>query len=325
MGIARQLINIKGIIIVIILAIAIGLCSWAMISVGGQQVQRFLDTLVEKYDSIFPEITIRNGQASIREQQPYFVDTGDPDVTIVIDTREGKQAEALNYLKNVNTGAVLSRDVITTKNRGEIRIIQLKDLPDMVLNSSTMRDMTQEYFPWVMKVGIILVILYFIIVKSFQAIIFALVPYFIVRSKLPLTYGEALKISVIGMMPSILLDLLTELCWIQDSLAILDLFWFVFCFVDFSRKGSYSRSISNSALSVGIHNSLGAIMEFFLCVVGMVLIVEGIPYFGFPEKMKEFMKFLQEQDDSLLRLVGGSMMALGLLILLIARRGLGSM
>ena len=27
-------------------------------------------------------------------------------------------------------------------------------------------------------------------------------------------------------------------------------------------------------------------MEFFLCVIGMVMIVEGLPYFAFPNKMK---------------------------------------
>lgn len=63
-------------------------------------------------------------------------------------------------------------------------------------------------------------------------------------------------------------------------------------------------------------------MEFFLCVIGMVLIVEGMPYFGFPDKMKLMMAYIQEQDDGALRILGGLMMALGLLILLIARGGL---
>ena len=28
-------------------------------------------------------------------------------------------------------------------------------------------------------------------------------------------------------------------------------------------------------------------MKFFLCVIGMVMIVEGLPYFAFPAKMEE--------------------------------------
>ncbi len=63
-------------------------------------------------------------------------------------------------------------------------------------------------------------------------------------------------------------------------------------------------------------------MELLLCVLGMVLVLEGLPYFGFPEKMKAMMSFIQQQDDSTLRIMGGSMMVLGLLIVLLARRGL---
>lgn len=65
-------------------------------------------------------------------------------------------------------------------------------------------------------------------------------------------------------------------------------------------------------------------MEFFLCVIGMVMVVEGIPYFGFPEKMKALMKFVLEQDDSTLRAMGGLLILMGLLILIVARRGLGA-
>ncbi len=65
-------------------------------------------------------------------------------------------------------------------------------------------------------------------------------------------------------------------------------------------------------------------MEFFLCVLGMVLVVEGLPYFGFPEKMREMMRFMEEQDDTTLRTMGGILMIIGLVILFFARTGLGS-
>jgi uncharacterized protein YjeT (DUF2065 family) len=64
-------------------------------------------------------------------------------------------------------------------------------------------------------------------------------------------------------------------------------------------------------------------MEFFFCVIGMVMIVEGLPYFGFPDKMKRLMHVVQQQDDSTLRVLGGALMLLGLLLLVLARRGLG--
>ena len=45
-------------------------------------------------------------------------------------------------------------------------------------------------------------------------------------------------------------------------------------------------------------------MSFFLCVVGMVMIVEGLPYFAFPDKMKLVVKkFLEMPTGSMRKLV----------------------
>jgi len=63
-------------------------------------------------------------------------------------------------------------------------------------------------------------------------------------------------------------------------------------------------------------------MEYFLAVLGMVLVIEGMPYFGFPDKMKAFMRYVQEQDDTTLRIVGGITIAIGVLIVYLAREGL---
>lgn len=65
-------------------------------------------------------------------------------------------------------------------------------------------------------------------------------------------------------------------------------------------------------------------MEFFLCVIGMVFVVEGLPYFGFPQTMKAMMQFMHEQNETSLRIMGASMIGLGLVILFLARRFLGT-
>lgn len=54
------------------------------------------------------------------------------------------------------------------------------------------------------------------------------------------------------------------------------------------------------------------------------MVLEGIPYFGFPEKMKQFMEFIQQQNDATLRIIGGALMFLGVVILFAARVGLRS-
>jgi uncharacterized protein len=63
-------------------------------------------------------------------------------------------------------------------------------------------------------------------------------------------------------------------------------------------------------------------MEYFLCVLGMVMVVEGLPYFGFPDKMKAFLQVVLEQDDATLRIVGAILVALGVLIVFVSRKGL---
>ena len=63
-------------------------------------------------------------------------------------------------------------------------------------------------------------------------------------------------------------------------------------------------------------------MEFFLCVIGMVLVVEGIPLFLGPDKMKRVMLEVLELDDRTLRIFGAVIMIIGLVIVFLARRGL---
>ena len=53
-------------------------------------------------------------------------------------------------------------------------------------------------------------------------------------------------------------------------------------------------------------------MKFFLCVMGMVMIIEGLPYFAFPEKMKEWILKVTEMPDDMLRRFGIFLMFAGL-------------
>jgi len=55
-------------------------------------------------------------------------------------------------------------------------------------------------------------------------------------------------------------------------------------------------------------------MKFFLCVIGMVMIIEGIPYFGFPENMKQMMNKILALPDDVLRKFGLGLMIVGLVL-----------
>ncbi|OGQ90487.1 MAG: hypothetical protein A2464_13085 [Deltaproteobacteria bacterium RIFOXYC2_FULL_48_10] len=62
-------------------------------------------------------------------------------------------------------------------------------------------------------------------------------------------------------------------------------------------------------------------MKFFLCVMGMVMIIEGLPYFAFPSKMKEWVLMMVGIDDTNLRKFGLVFMTAGLLIVYLAMKG----
>jgi len=53
-------------------------------------------------------------------------------------------------------------------------------------------------------------------------------------------------------------------------------------------------------------------MDYFICVIGMVMIVEGLPYFAFPDRMKVCVKKVLEMPDASLRRFGLVLMSLGL-------------
>jgi uncharacterized protein YjeT (DUF2065 family) len=60
-------------------------------------------------------------------------------------------------------------------------------------------------------------------------------------------------------------------------------------------------------------------MEYFLCVLGMVFIIEGLPYFAFPDKVKSYIMKLQELPDSILRALGLSAIVTGLILIYFGR------
>ncbi len=63
-------------------------------------------------------------------------------------------------------------------------------------------------------------------------------------------------------------------------------------------------------------------MKFFLCVIGMVMIFEGLPYFAFPRKMKRWMLQMMSIPEDILRRLGLALMLGGLALVYFARRGL---
>ncbi|MCF8070109.1 MAG: DUF2065 domain-containing protein [Desulfobacterales bacterium] len=55
-------------------------------------------------------------------------------------------------------------------------------------------------------------------------------------------------------------------------------------------------------------------MKFFLSVIGMVMIIEGLPYFAFPDKMKLWVLQMVQMPGETLRKYALVLMSIGLLL-----------
>lgn len=60
-------------------------------------------------------------------------------------------------------------------------------------------------------------------------------------------------------------------------------------------------------------------MKLFLQIFGVLLIVEGIPWFGFVRSFKKYLRQVIELPDYVLRIAGFSSMACGLFLVYLSR------
>lgn len=61
-------------------------------------------------------------------------------------------------------------------------------------------------------------------------------------------------------------------------------------------------------------------MKILILLIGMVLILEGLPYVAAPEAMQEWLKKLSEVDPKILRIMGVLAMSVGLLICFVIQK-----
>jgi len=61
-------------------------------------------------------------------------------------------------------------------------------------------------------------------------------------------------------------------------------------------------------------------LEFFLAVLGMVFIVEGLPYFAFPAQIKQYLAKIQEIPERTLRILGLGAIVAGLVLVHLGRQ-----
>jgi len=60
-------------------------------------------------------------------------------------------------------------------------------------------------------------------------------------------------------------------------------------------------------------------MKFFLCVIGMVLVIEGLPYFAFPDRIKLYLLKVLDTPEHTLRMIGLVSVIAGLALVYLGR------
>jgi len=60
--------------------------------------------------------------------------------------------------------------------------------------------------------------------------------------------------------------------------------------------------------------------DYLLTVLGLIFIIEGLPYFAFPNHLKRWLRQVLVQPESVLRGLGFAAMLLGLLMVYLGRR-----
>ncbi|MFP3869764.1 MAG: DUF2065 domain-containing protein [Syntrophobacteria bacterium] len=66
---------------------------------------------------------------------------------------------------------------------------------------------------------------------------------------------------------------------------------------------------------------MGDAMKFFLSVLGMVMVLEGLPYFAFPERIKVWLVRISEMPSGHLRAFGFGAMCIGMGLVYLGRNG----
>jgi uncharacterized protein len=61
-------------------------------------------------------------------------------------------------------------------------------------------------------------------------------------------------------------------------------------------------------------------MKYFICVIGMVLVIEGLPYMTYPGWLKSYLGKIINIPDSNLRVLGLAAVSVGLLLLFFGTR-----
>ncbi len=146
-----------------------------------------------------PEITITDGQVSIKEPQPYYIKIPDTnDILAVIDT-----TGTINSLEDANSPCLLTKtDFMWRQGTFETRTLDLSQVKSFTLSSNSIMKFLHITKKFLVVIMYPIVLLSSYVYRIIQALIFAAIGLlFASLCKVSLSYGALLRLAVVAMTP----------------------------------------------------------------------------------------------------------------------------
>jgi hypothetical protein len=149
-----------------------------------------------------PEITITDGQVSIKEPQPYFIREPDSNQIIaVIDTTGSIKSPA-----DANAFFLLTNNSIITQSDFETRSFNLSQVKSFTVDSATITRWMHTAEKFLVIILYPLALLSSYVYRIIQALIYAAIGLlFASMCKVSLSYGALLRLAVVAMTPCIII------------------------------------------------------------------------------------------------------------------------
>ena len=208
--------GIAALYLLLLLAFCWIFVSWTFHSKVSQSIANEAPPFIEQ----IPEITIKDGNVSINEPEPYFISVPETKEVIAIIDTTGQY----DSLDNTEAYLLLTKNTLIVRNsETETRVYDLSKIDNFFLDQAIINKFVSifnAYFPFVFYVlavifsfmfRLVLVLLYGVIGLLFCKI-----------ANVKLDYQTLIRLAVIAITPAILLDTVLEISGIT-----LPLFWLI--------------------------------------------------------------------------------------------------
>jgi len=178
--------------------------TWAV----NAKISRFIANEVPPFIEQIPAITIQDGNVSIDEPVPYFINDPDShDVIAIIDT-----SGQYNSLDNTDAYLLLTKNkLIGKESETETRVYDLSQIDEFFLDQATANkflSIFKTYFPFVFYVC---AVLFSFIYRLVQVLIYGAIGLMLCKiAKVSLDYQTLVRLAVIAVTPVVLIDTVLE-------------------------------------------------------------------------------------------------------------------